>query len=117
MNQQKFLIFYGLIAIAFTLLFVRLKFKKNRPTPLNLRKTRSSLVKNMDIDYEEELNVYFRLHGQMWDAYEIIGLPAGSSMVEVEEAYARELLRQGQQAREMLDKAYEAIHRKLSRST
>ena len=113
MSQQKFLIFYGLIVTVFTIMFLRLKFKKDRPTSLNLRKIRTSSGKNIDVDTEEELNIYFRFQGQMWDAYEIIGLPAGSSLAEVQKAYERASV-ENNHSEEILTLAYGAIQKKLS---
>ena len=113
MSQQKFLFFYGLIAVFFTLMFLRLKLKKDRPTSLNLRKIRSSQAKNVEVNNEEELNIYFSFQGKMWDAYEVIGVPAGSSMAEVENAYTK-ASNQDNPSEEILDKAYKAIHKKLS---
>ena len=114
MSQQKFLIFYGLIAGFFTLMFLRLKFKKDRPTSLNLRKTRSSPTKNIETQNEEELNIYFKFQGKMWDAYELIGVPAGSSLAEVEKAYTEISSQRDDSSRELLDMAYKTIRQKLS---
>ncbi len=100
------------MAAILSVMFLRLKFKKDRPTSLNLRKTRSSPTKNIDINNEEELNIYFKFRGQMRDAYEIIGVPAGSSMNEVERAYNRKSS-QDNPSRELLDMAYKAIEQKL----
>ena len=113
MSQQKLLIFYGLVVTVFVFLFLGLRFKKNRPTPLNLRKTRSSNTKDVDGSEEEELNVYFLFQGCMRDAHEVIGIPAGSSIHEVEKAF-KESCRRSPESREILEKAYAAIHEKMT---
>lgn len=35
----------------------------------------------------KQLNIIFNFNGQSWDAYEVLGLPAGSSRSAVEEAF------------------------------
>ncbi len=38
---------------------------------------------------EKELNVLFNWNGHTWDAYEVLGIPVGSSTVAVEAAFER----------------------------
>jgi hypothetical protein len=69
----------------------------------------------MDMSHEEELNVYFNFNGHMWDAYEIMGVPAGSPMSDVEMAYIKARTRIDEESKEILEMAYEAIHQTQAR--
>ena len=112
MSPTKFLIFNGLFVLALIVYFLYGKSKKPRPTRLNLRKTQFSPVKDVDISDEEELNVYFNFNGHMWDAYEIMGVPAGTPMSDIEMAYVKARSRIDQESKEILEMAYSAIHEK-----
>lgn len=37
--------------------------------------------------YEKVLNILFQYNGETWDAYEVLGLPAGSSAEAAQKAY------------------------------
>ena len=58
---------------------------------------------------EKSLNVLFTYNGHDWDAYEILGLPAGSSSKAVDEAYKKAHASASREARDFLDSAYFAI--------
>lgn len=62
---------------------------------------------------EKTLNVFFIYNGHDWDAYEVLGLPAGASLTMVTQRY-QEVVRAADRAQlEFLDAAYQAIlHRK-----
>lgn len=62
---------------------------------------------------EKTLNVFFIYNGHDWDAYEVLGLPAGASLTMVTQRY-QEVVRTADRAQlEFLDAAYQAIlHRK-----
>jgi hypothetical protein len=53
--------------------------------------------------------VMFNWNGHSWDAYEVLGLPAGSGMREVSEAYERAIERMDDESRAFLHRAYRAI--------
>lgn len=56
------------------------------------------------------LNVMFNYNGHSWDAYEVLGVPAGASITIVTEAYQTALRRcTGQESVEFLETAYKAI--------
>lgn len=55
------------------------------------------------------LNVIFNYNGHDWDAYEVLGLPAGSSPQKVEEAYQRAISQVEESSRTFLTTAYQAI--------
>ncbi len=57
----------------------------------------------------KELNVIFNYNGHSFDAYEILGLPAGSSIVEVTKKYQKEVMAADSHQHPFLEAAYKAI--------
>lgn len=58
----------------------------------------------------KSLNVMFIYNGHSWDAYEVLGVPAGASIPIVTEAYQTALRRcTGPESAEFLETAYRAI--------
>ncbi|MEM7647450.1 MAG: hypothetical protein AAF203_11110, partial [Pseudomonadota bacterium] len=109
----SFLILNTVIVTFLALYFYRGKSKRPQPTKLNMRKTKFQPVsKEVDINDEEELNVYFMHNGYLWDAYDIIGVPAGSPLSDVEMAYLKSRMRIDEESKEILEMAYNAIHQK-----
>ncbi len=51
----------------------------------------------------------FNFNGESWDAYEVLGLPAGSSLESVERAFEESLQRVDNGARPFMEAAYFAI--------
>ncbi|MBX3023170.1 MAG: hypothetical protein KF799_15960 [Bdellovibrionales bacterium] len=58
---------------------------------------------------ERPLNVVFNYNGHSWDAYEVLGLPAGSSPENVEAAYKEGMQKVDIGSRPFLEAAYKAI--------
>ncbi len=58
---------------------------------------------------ERPLNVMFNYNGHSWDAYEVLGLPAGSSLEKVDEAYSQALKKADVASRGFLTAAHAAI--------
>ena len=58
---------------------------------------------------ERPLNVVFQFNGETWDAYEVLGLPAGSSLEMVRAAYREATEAVDQSSRPFVDAAYFAI--------
>lgn len=61
-----------------------------------------------------ELNIIFQYNGHDFDAYEVLGVPAGSSIDEVRRAHERALKTSDVEAKEMLDMALESVLKKRS---
>lgn len=55
------------------------------------------------------LNVMFNYNGHSWDAYEVLGVPAGASLRMVTEAYQVGIQRSAKESLEFLETAYSAI--------
>jgi hypothetical protein len=58
---------------------------------------------------ERPLNVVFNFNGHSWDAYEVLGLPAGSSPESVEKAYRAAIKTVDAGSKTFLEAAYHAI--------
>jgi hypothetical protein len=57
----------------------------------------------------KELNILFNYNGHTWDAYEVLGLPAGASLVDVTKAYQNILKSSGPDSHEFLETAFKTI--------
>ena len=55
------------------------------------------------------LNVVFNYNGHSWDAYEVLGIPAGSPMDSVKKAYDAACVKVDTESRPFLDAALNAI--------
>ena len=58
------------------------------------------------------LNVMFNYNGHSWDAYEVLGVPAGANITMVTEAYHTAVRRSDKESVEFLETAYKAILQK-----
>lgn len=56
-----------------------------------------------------DLNVIFNYNGHSWDAFEVLGIPAGSSRDRVENAFREACGRVEADSRPFLEAAYHAI--------
>ncbi|MEI7973341.1 MAG: J domain-containing protein [Bdellovibrio sp.] len=90
-----------------------------RPTRLNL-KARSSSEKELRPEEVPKgfriLNVVFVWNGHPWDAFEVLGVPAGSSLQEVETSYRDLVQKTDAQSRPFLDAAFTSILEEFRRS-
>ena len=117
MTAAKFLILNAIVVTILVAFFLHSKSKKPKPSKLNLKKANFVPVKEVDANLEEELNVYFMHNGYMWDAYDIIGVPAGAAMSDVEMAFLKCRMRIDEESKEILEMAYDAIHEKQGRES
>jgi len=60
-------------------------------------------------DFERPINVIFNYNGHSWDAFEVLGLPAGSGREAVDHAYQNALARVDPASRPFIESAYRAI--------
>lgn len=60
-----------------------------------------------------ELNCFFNWNGHPWDAYEVLGVPAGSSHEEVKKAF-REACVKNPSSHAFFQEAYNSIHNRQS---
>ncbi len=66
---------------------------------------------------ERSINVVFNYNGHSWDAYEVLGLPAGCSLAQVEAAYQKGLAEVDSSSRPFIEAAYSAIKGSQSRAS
>lgn len=59
-----------------------------------------------------DLNVYFNYNGHSWDAFEALGLPAGSSLQKAVEAHEKICQTVASSSRDFYDHALDAIRRR-----
>lgn len=105
-----FVLLNFLVVTVLIYLFVKDRRKKSSNTTFNINR------KGKPLDFtthffkgrEKQLNVLFNFNGETWDAYEILGVPAGSSFNEVETAYKTHT-----EKSEIIDAAFEAIKKNI----
>jgi hypothetical protein len=57
----------------------------------------------------KELNVLFNYNGHTWDAYEVLGVPAGENIVVVTKAYQELIKKSSPESQEFLETAFKAV--------
>ena len=58
--------------------------------------------------------VIFNWNGHSWDAYEVLGIPAGSTRIEVNKAFQEEIQKMDEESQAFIRKAYEALMKHLN---
>ena len=117
MSPTKFLILNAVVVTILIFYFMKARRQKPQPTKLNLKKgSFTPMSGDIEINDEEELNVYFNFNGYMWDAYEILGVPAGAPMSDIEMAYLKCRSRIDEESKEILEMAYSAIQEKTQKA-
>lgn len=124
-SQQIF--YFGLLVAAFLVLLFSVRRGQKPPTKLNLRageggpRERKPAVRNGETISKEveeaqalapgerSLNAVFNYNGHNFDAYEVLGLPAGARQAQVDEAYRRELAKSSEQSRDFIETAYRTL--------
>jgi len=67
------------------------------------------------VNNTKALNVHFMYNGHSFDAYEVLGLPAGCGWSQIEQSY-RDLLKRDAQSKEFLDLALQSLRQHLRAS-
>ena len=88
-----------------------------KPTSLNLRASDSApplinpVIQRVDTLPQDSktLNIIFNYNGHSWDAYEVLGVPAGANLVVVTEAYQSCIRRCEKDSIDFFETAYKAI--------
>ncbi|KYG64568.1 hypothetical protein AZI85_03930 [Bdellovibrio bacteriovorus] len=126
MNSQDFLTLNLVGAGAFIFWYLLSRGGSRRPTQLNMGAKDSApplitaeepsqalepLRRHPDLTQAQvkSLNVMFNYNGHTWDAYEVLGVPAGASIKLVTEAYQVALRRCDKESMEFIETAYRAI--------
>lgn len=129
MNSQDFLILNVACGSLFILWYWRSRgAASKRPTQLNMHAPDSvplvippesssapemavfegALARRAPVPVKS-LNVIFNYNGHSWDAYEVLGIPAGSPLREVTQAYQRAVQSADPASQGFLETAYKAI--------
>jgi hypothetical protein len=130
LEPKKFILYYALFTVLALLLFLRrrprrgmrLRFRGGvfgrggsmgpgaEPGPgLSGRAGAPDLFSHIEPRGERPLNVMFNYNGHSWDAYEVLGLPAGSSPESVEAAFRESLVRVDATSKAFMEAAFQAI--------
>jgi hypothetical protein len=94
---------------------IRLRLRTLRVEPKALPNSNPAIFKSSGVR-PQILNVHFMFNGHSFDAYEVLGLPAGSSMERIESSYQTMLAKPNREAREFLDAAVKALRDHLRAS-
>ncbi|OFZ12115.1 MAG: hypothetical protein A2Z20_07255 [Bdellovibrionales bacterium RBG_16_40_8] len=115
----QFLYFNGLVVLLLIVYFIWRP--KRAPSRLKLRETqpRDKLQPLPDFKnapeaanrHERRLNVIFQFNGHDFDAYEVLGIAAGSSLEQVEKTYTEVITSCEEDSHEFFRMAYEAIRK------
>ncbi len=111
---------YVIVIVATVLLLiVALSFfygrKLTPPSKLKLRNSSSNQVGSLLSQVKDgapqakNLNVFFNYNGHTWDAYEVLGLPAGASLKMVKSGFEKSVASSQKESHEFLRTALEAI--------
>lgn len=91
------------------------KASLNTNVPINIQEAhRIRDQKNAQANVKlKNLNQFFNYNGHTWDAYEVLGVPGGSSLEKVTQAYQEALKSTNKESHVFLETAYKAILHKL----
>lgn len=95
---MKFFVLLNIIFIILFIYWLSKDKKKLNPSKLNFNRkkpidsgTFDSILRDKSENndqYEKVLNILFQYNGETWDAYEVLGLPAGSSAEDARAAFS-----------------------------
>lgn len=117
-SAQEVWLYYAAFIVIAILAFIRRRPRKGMRLKLNRHsftsKSPVAVFANwLDLRTHSQgrsLNVIFNYNGHSWDAYEVLGLPAGSSIERVKEAYQVRLSESDDSSKAFLQAAYKAIN-------
>ncbi len=119
MNNQVLLIIQFIFSLIFIWWFLSKRGRTPHPTVLNLEKdleVQKELrnVKKIEGSPPKSLNVIFMWNGHTWDAFEVLGLAAGSSMDKVRQQFESLHVKSDSGQRKFLEEAYNSIRVKYN---
>lgn len=107
MDSEKFILINLVVVAFFVLIFLSAR-KKRAPSKLNLK--RGSWEESpIPVSTIKDVNPRFVYNGHDWDAYEVLGIPAGSSLPVVHQAFHLQVSKTGPEGHEFLQAALQAI--------
>ena len=84
----------------------------NPPTPSRMTVLEPENVIDLKQHQAKNLSIYFVYNGHEWEAHEVLGVPAGSSMHKVTEAYQKLIVTSDPSTFEFYESSYQAILKK-----
>lgn len=131
-SAQEFLYMGGGL-LGVIVFYISLAKRRHQPVRLRMRHFSSGAAQNeteassqvpiergFDIDWKKmeatakDLNVFFNYNGHDWDAYEVLGIPAGANIELIRRAYHESLSKVDEPSRAFIDMAYNVILKKLN---
>lgn len=119
MNSQDFLTLNLVAAGGFFFWYIISRGGSRPPTRLNMKAKDSApplahplppqALEEVKTSPPKNLNIMFNYNGHSWDAYEVLGVPAGANIRIVTEAYQAAIHRCEKGSVEFLETAYLAI--------
>ena len=116
---MKWFLLTNLFFVIILFILYKRDTKSQKPSKLNFSKNKRAIEagefeavfrdkqENND-QYEKVLNILFQFNGETWDAYEVLGLPAGSNVPEAKIAL-EVAIKEGRDSEAFLKAAYAAI--------
>ncbi len=116
---MKWFLLLNILFVIILFVLYRRDNKTQKPSKLNFKKSHRTIdqgefeavfrEKQQNNDqYEKVLNILFQFNGETWDAYEVLGLPAGSNISDAKAAY-EVALSEGRDSEAFLKAALNAI--------
>jgi hypothetical protein len=131
-SLENFLGINGIFVILLLLFFWSSRNSSLKPSKLTFAKgsnqsepkmsQTTTNTKDLALDADENigervLNIMFVYNGHSWDAFEVLGLPAGSNLATAQVAHERLILHCDKSSRELYDRALNAIKVKSNNSS
>jgi DnaJ-domain-containing protein 1 len=123
-NSQQFLILNAVILLVLIIWFlIGRRTSAIKPTQLRMKQGNARSGRYSDPKFQKylegdgdteapavkELNVLFNYNGHTWDAYEVLGVPAGENIVAVTKAYQQLVKTSSPESQEFLETAFKSI--------
>ena len=120
---MKWFLLTNLFFVIILFILYKRDSKSQKPSKLNFSKNKRTISGASDAgefeavfrekqenndQYEKVLNILFQFNGETWDAYEVLGLPAGSNIPEAKIALER-AIKEGRDSEAFLKAAFNAI--------
>ena len=123
MSSQAFLLINLGFAVIVVVIFLLGRLKARAPSRLSMKYGKREMatqsgtavrISDEAVEHSPEghikhLNPIFVFNGHSWDAFEVLGLPAGSGMESVEKAYHLMVSKSDEQSKPFFDAALDAI--------
>ncbi len=111
LSPTDYMIVYGVVIGLLLIYFLR-GFKQKQPMKLRMSADKqlpeADAVTGSDFDVKD-LSVHFNYNGHSWEAYEALGLPAGSNWESVERAFKKAKATMDAESKPFIEAAYQAI--------